>query len=141
MSIVNKTFVDTLNKKVSKEKAEAILEKFYKRNITWWDITELEKLDVKVPIEFEIIADENIAYDEDNLPITDKDIESGKIKFVENTAKIDMINYLWLADTMPENMTVSEKVNKIIELYREIYLNTQKAMSVKLSKTKNKTIV
>jgi len=141
MSIVNQIFVDTLNEKVSKEKVEAILEKFYKRNITWCDITELEKLDVKVPIEFEIIADENIAYDEDNPPITDEDIKSGKIKFVENTAKIDMINYLWLSDTMPENMNVSEKVNKIIELYREIYLNTQKAMNIKLSKTKNKTTV
>ncbi len=141
MSIVNQIFVDTLNEKVSKEKVEAILEKFYKRNITWCDITELEKLDVKVPIEFEIIADENIAYDEDNPPITDEDIKSGKIKFVENTAKIDMINYLWLSDTMPENMNVSEKVNKIIELYIEIYLNTQKAMNIKLSKTKNKTTV
>jgi len=89
----------------------------------------------------EIIADENILYDEDNLPITDEDIRSGKIKAIKNTAKIDMINYLWLIETMPGSMNISEKVNKIIELYREIYLNTQKAMNIKLSKTKSETIV
>ena len=37
-------------------------------------------------------------------------------------------------------MSISEKVNTIIELYKEIYLNTQKAMDFRISKTKRKTI-
>ncbi|RLD60079.1 MAG: hypothetical protein DRI95_16115 [Bacteroidetes bacterium] len=126
---------------MSKKQVKIILEKINKKKITWWDISEIEKLGVKIPTELEIIADENILYDEDNLPITDEDIRSGKIKAIKNTAKIDMINYLWLIETMPGSMNISEKVNKIIELYREIYLNTQKAMNIKLSKTKSETIV
>ncbi len=141
MSAVNEIFVNTLNKKMSKKQVKIILEKINKKKITWWDISEIEKLGVKIPTELEIIADENILYDEDNLPITDEDIRSGKIKAIKNTAKIDMINYLWLIETMPGSMNISEKVNKIIELYREIYLNTQKAMNIKLSKTKSETIV
>lgn len=141
MSTVNEIFVEALNKKISQGQVETILEKIKKREITWWDISEIEKSGVKIPTELEIIADENIVYDEDNLPITDEDIESGKIKDIKNTAKIDMINYLWLSDTMSGSMNISEKVNKIIELYREIYFNTQKAMNLKLSKTKSKTTV
>jgi len=141
MNIVNEIFVDSLNKNASKEKADTILEKINKRKISWWDISEMEKLGIEIPEELEIIADENIAYDKDNLPITDEDIKLAKIKLVENTAKIDMINYLWLNEILPEKMDINEKVNTILELYKEIYLTTKKISNIKVSTTKSKTTV
>ena len=81
-------FKDDLYKKMPKEKLKIILVKLSNNEITWLDISVIEKIGIEIPEEIEIMADNNIAFDEDNIPITDEDIKSGKIKPIENTAKL-----------------------------------------------------
>ncbi len=84
------------------------------------------------------LKDEDIQYDEDNLPFSDKDIKTGKLKLIENNAKIDLVNYFWLKDFFPEEMDIHQQVNTIIELYRDFYENTQKVINPKVSLKKKK---
>jgi len=87
---------------------------------------------------FKNLKDKDIIYDDDSLPFSKEDLETGKVKLITNNAKIDLVNYFWLKEFFPENMDIHQQVNTIIELYREFYENTQKVINPKVSLKKRK---
>lgn len=114
---INK-FIEEIKEKLSVDIAKNIFQKINDQTLTWSDLKEINKVDINIPEEVELIADEHIDFSD--IPELDDYLLNKKTEIYKTNIWLTEDNYKFI-QALDSNKALSTHINEIIEMYKEFY--------------------